>query len=394
MLRHLPSHCRKQRGAATPITNVHPRSRIAPEHSAPEPRYHLTEEGLPPSCAVASVAGEGDVAESRGKESPPSLTVATSEEKEKAVRGSCWTPPSSIAYDILHRDLSKRKISIDVLKHLFNIIGISDQLAIVASHAVTLVAADAISYWKSELPNTAMPQAIKDSLSQTAGWVEEKGTSVGVGKGGVNVNTGKGKPGGGTRVNVGHGGVGVHAGAPGHRTNVGVGKAAFTWEPPANTPRLRRGPSDETNHHRMRRTSDQRRRETMRHFIGIHGRFLQIQAGEEGPGNIHRGRRPNIHAKIHHFWVQRFKTTTKLLSATSKTMHTLFSTATRHRPPRLTRFSLVGANGAKVKAAVVCHKDTSAWNPKHLAFQVLKIKPGTVPVCHFLPEDHIVWVAN
>ncbi|XP_047324976.1 BURP domain-containing protein 3-like [Impatiens glandulifera] len=49
-------------------------------------------------------------------------------------------------------------------------------------------------------------------------------------------------------------------------------------------------------------------------------------------------------------------------------------------------------SGAIVKAVAVCHKDTSGWNPKHLAFQVLKVKPGTVPICHFLPEDHIVWV--
>uniref|UniRef100_A0A7N0ZV63 BURP domain-containing protein n=1 Tax=Kalanchoe fedtschenkoi TaxID=63787 RepID=A0A7N0ZV63_KALFE len=55
---------------------------------------------------------------------------------------------------------------------------------------------------------------------------------------------------------------------------------------------------------------------------------------------------------------------------------------------------LLGADGTKVKAAAICHTDTSAWNPKHLAFQVLKVKPGTVPICHFLPEDHIVWTGN
>lgn len=54
--------------------------------------------------------------------------------------------------------------------------------------------------------------------------------------------------------------------------------------------------------------------------------------------------------------------------------------------------SLVGADGTKAKAVAVCHKDTSAWNPKHLAFKVLKVTPGSVPVCHFLPQDHIVWV--
>lgn len=55
---------------------------------------------------------------------------------------------------------------------------------------------------------------------------------------------------------------------------------------------------------------------------------------------------------------------------------------------------LVGADGSKAKAVAICHTDTSAWNPRHLAFQVLKVKPGSVPVCHFLPEDHIVWTQN
>ena len=54
--------------------------------------------------------------------------------------------------------------------------------------------------------------------------------------------------------------------------------------------------------------------------------------------------------------------------------------------------SLVGADGTKAKAVAVCHTDTSKWNAKHLAFQVLKVKPGSVPICHFLPEDHVVWV--
>ncbi|XP_025686008.1 BURP domain protein RD22 [Arachis hypogaea] len=52
---------------------------------------------------------------------------------------------------------------------------------------------------------------------------------------------------------------------------------------------------------------------------------------------------------------------------------------------------LEGADGSRVKAATICHTDTSQWNPKHLVFQVLKVKPGT-PVCHFLPEDNVVWV--
>ncbi|XP_059639207.1 BURP domain protein RD22-like, partial [Cornus florida] len=57
--------------------------------------------------------------------------------------------------------------------------------------------------------------------------------------------------------------------------------------------------------------------------------------------------------------------------------------------------SLVGADGTKAKAVAICHIDTAEWDPKNLAFQVLKLKPGnTVPICHFLKEDAIVWIAN
>lgn len=56
------------------------------------------------------------------------------------------------------------------------------------------------------------------------------------------------------------------------------------------------------------------------------------------------------------------------------------------------RVSLEGADGTKTQVAAVCHSDTSAWDPKHLAFQLLKVKPGTVSICHFLPQDHLAWV--
>ena len=53
---------------------------------------------------------------------------------------------------------------------------------------------------------------------------------------------------------------------------------------------------------------------------------------------------------------------------------------------------LVGVDGSKSKAMAACHSDTSAWHPQHVAFQVLKIKPGTVPVCHFLHNNAMVWI--
>ncbi|MCL7033817.1 hypothetical protein MKW94_004751 [Papaver nudicaule] len=55
---------------------------------------------------------------------------------------------------------------------------------------------------------------------------------------------------------------------------------------------------------------------------------------------------------------------------------------------------LVGADGTQVSAVGICHKDTSKWNPGHVAFQFLKVKPGGVPICHFLTEDNIVWVSK
>lgn len=55
------------------------------------------------------------------------------------------------------------------------------------------------------------------------------------------------------------------------------------------------------------------------------------------------------------------------------------------------KVSMVGTDRARVEAAAVCHTDTAGWNPKHVAFRVLGVKPGTVPVCHFLPQDHVVW---
>jgi len=55
---------------------------------------------------------------------------------------------------------------------------------------------------------------------------------------------------------------------------------------------------------------------------------------------------------------------------------------------------LEGEDGTRVKDVAVCHKDTSEWDPNHIAFQVLKAKPGTISMCHFFPEGHLVWYAK
>ncbi|KAK9287052.1 hypothetical protein L1049_015461 [Liquidambar formosana] len=41
--------------------------------------------------------------------------------------------------------------------------------------------------------------------------------------------------------------------------------------------------------------------------------------------------------------------------------------------------SLGGENGDEVEAFAVCHMDTSGWNPDHISFRLLGVKPGSSP---------------
>eukprot|EP00257_Ricinus_communis_P028364 XP_025015778.1 BURP domain protein RD22 isoform X3 [Ricinus communis] len=56
--------------------------------------------------------------------------------------------------------------------------------------------------------------------------------------------------------------------------------------------------------------------------------------------------------------------------------------------------ALGGADGTKAKALAVCHLDTSSWNPRYLAFLMLKIKPGEGTICHFIKSNTLVWSSN
>lgn len=53
--------------------------------------------------------------------------------------------------------------------------------------------------------------------------------------------------------------------------------------------------------------------------------------------------------------------------------------------------SLVAPDGTKAKALTVCHHDTRGMNPD-LLNEVLQVKPGTVPVCHFIGNKAAAWV--
>ncbi|XP_031476378.1 BURP domain-containing protein 5-like isoform X2 [Nymphaea colorata] len=54
---------------------------------------------------------------------------------------------------------------------------------------------------------------------------------------------------------------------------------------------------------------------------------------------------------------------------------------------------LIADDGSLVNAIALCHFDTSKWNPGHASFRFLGVKPGTVPICHFIVKD-LAWVPN
>ncbi|KAJ9182685.1 hypothetical protein P3X46_006650 [Hevea brasiliensis] len=66
----------------------------------------------------------------------------------------------------------------------------------------------------------------------------------------------------------------------------------------------------------------------------------------------------------------------------------------RIKTTKVYKVPLMGFDGSKAEAAVVCHMDTSAWNPYHYAFQILNVKPGGPSICHFLNSDAVVWIST
>ncbi|KAE8056572.1 hypothetical protein FH972_013337 [Carpinus fangiana] len=369
-------------------------------------------------------------------------------------------------------------------------------LALVTSHA----ALSPEEYWKSVLPKTPMPKSVSDLLHQEL--IEEKGTSVNVGKGGVHVDAGKGKPGGtsvnvggkgggvdvhagkgkpgGTSVNVGKGGVGVDTGKgkPGG-TSVGVGKggvSVHTGHKKKKPVVVKVNPGSPFNYVYAATEDQLHDNPTVALFfleknmhpgaeMNLHftkstetATFLPRHVSESIPFSSKK--MPEI---LSRFSVKPGSTEAELMEktikeceepgirgeekycATSLESMVDFSTSKLGKDVRAistevekeTQFQkytiapglkkmggnkavvchkqsyayavfychstettrayvvpLKGADGTKAKAVAICHTDTSAWNPQHLAFKVLKVKPGSVPVCHFLPEDHIVWTQN
>lgn len=315
--------------------------------------------------------------------------------------------------------------------------------------------------------------------------MEEKSTNVGVGKGGVNVDAGKGKPGhtkvdvgkggvnvnagkgsggghGGTNVNVGGGkggGVSVHTGHKGKPVFVNVGsKSPFDYVYAATETQLHSDPNValfflEKNLHpgtkmnlHFTKTSNKatflprnvadsipfssekvelafkkysvkpgsEEAQVMKNTIdeceqkGIQGEEKYCATSLESMVDFTTsklGENVNAVSTVvdKETEKQRYTIATgvKKLEAGDKAVvchkqNYPYAVFYCHKSDTTRAYSvpLEGDNGVRVKAVAVCHTDTSQWNPKHLAFQVLKVKPGTVPVCHFLPEDHVVWVSK
>nr|GEY07057.1 hypothetical protein [Tanacetum cinerariifolium] len=213
-------------------------------------------------------------------------------------------------------------------------------LALVGSHAVTPEV-----YWKSVLPNSPMPQSVKELLYTTE-WNDEKNTAVDVGKGGVGVHTGKADS------------------IPFSLKNLPEIYTEFEVKPESTEAKI------------MKQTLA----ECENKGKNVKAISTEVNTKESTP-------------------LQKYKIEVAKKLAANKAVvchkqNYAYAVFYCHKTVSTRAYTvfLAGADGTKVKAVAVCHTDTAKWNPKHLAFQVLKVKPGSVPVCHFLPEDHVVWV--
>uniref|UniRef100_A0A2P2J793 BURP domain-containing protein n=1 Tax=Rhizophora mucronata TaxID=61149 RepID=A0A2P2J793_RHIMU len=319
------------------------------------------------------------------------------------------------------------------------------QLALVASDAALAPEV----YWNSVLPNTPMPKTIKDLLHPDM--LEEKGTSAAVGKGGVNVTAGKGKPDGGTNVGVGKGGVSVKAGPKGSPVHVGVDPFIYNYAAsedqihdkpnvalfflekdmkPGKSMNLDFSESSNTATFLPRHVADSipfssnKLQDAFREFSvkpgsleaeimentikecenpGIEGEekycatslesmidFSTSKLGKNIRAISTEVEKPTGRQKYTIAGVKKIAGDKSVVCHKQNYPYAVFYChSTQSTRPYRTR--LMGADGTRVKAVAICHTNTSAWNPKHLAFQVLAVKPGTVPVCHFLPQNHVVW---
>ncbi|XP_078151418.1 BURP domain-containing protein 3-like isoform X1 [Carex rostrata] len=368
-------------------------------------------------------------------------------------------------------------------------------IGVVTSNAALLPAQ---VYWHTVLPNTNMPTAISDLLSSDTVMDSKTGTYVYVGKGGVGVNAGTGKP-GATTVGVGKGGVHVVAGkgTPGSTTvgagqgqvdvgdgngkpgrtsvHVGPGGVSVNVKPkygkPHASPFLYNYAATEEQlfdnsqinfffleqdlHPGSKLNTQFEKRNAAAKFLPrseaesipfsskklpeVVSRF-SVQPGSDKEEAMKETLREcedpalkgekkmcatslesmvdfsvaNLGTKN----VQAVSTTVHSKDETPRQEYTIVASGVKNlaqdelvachqqtyayavfychlaKSTKGYMVKMTGKDGTVVNAVAVCHADTSAWNPKHIAFKLLNVKPGTVPVCHLLPQDHVVFSRN
>ncbi|KAJ0962915.1 hypothetical protein J5N97_028037 [Dioscorea zingiberensis] len=318
-------------------------------------------------------------------------------------------------------------------------------VATISSHAATTPGE---LYWNSVLPNTPMPSAIKDLLVSDE-QLNTKATSVDVGNGGVHVDVGKG----GVNVDVGKGHTGVHVDTgKGHSSgkgNVTVDDHHHPHKKPPfhhPSPFYYRYAASETQLH------DDPNAALFFLEKDLHSRTkMKItfnNNADKGASFISREKAKSIpfsSSKLHDILSQlSIKPDSTSAAAMKKTLGECEEPGIKGEEKQcvtslesMVEFSMaklgtrdvsavsttvdkesgkqeynIGMNGVKrmkgkrmvachaqpyayavfyCHAVAVCHLDTAGWNKEHLAFKVLKVKPGSVPVCHFLPQDHVIW---
>ncbi|KAI3743548.1 hypothetical protein L1987_61258 [Smallanthus sonchifolius] len=321
------------------------------------------------------------------------------------------------------------------LLHVLTLVSV----ALVGSHAVTPE-----TYWKSVLPNSPMPKAVKDLLYATE-WNNEKVAAE--------------KPVQGPSVGVGKGGIGMHSGNRRNPVSVGLhpGKNPFVYNYAPSNDQLKDDPNvalfflendlhqgtemnlhftKKTDHKSMflpRKTADSipfssTNLSQIYHHFSIKPDSLEAEAmkqtlsdcenkGIEGEekccatslesmidfittklGQKVKAISTEVKGKecttLQKYKIEFAKKLDANKAVVCHKQNFAYAVFYCHKTVGMRAYavSMVGTDGVKVNAVAACHTDTAKWNPKHLAFRVLKVKPGSVPVCHFLPEDHVVWI--
>ncbi|XP_059641412.1 BURP domain protein RD22-like [Cornus florida] len=247
------------------------------------------------------------------------------------------------------------------------------------------------------LPNTPMPKALMDLLHPE--WIDEKSTSVTIGKGGVNVDL----AGGGSGSNSGYNyatedqvlhdnrNIAVYFLENDIKTGMKM-KLRFTksTNPATFLPRQVAESTPFTSN---------KMQEILNHF-SVKPNSVEAEIMKK---TIKRCEVPAMKGEEKETQVQKYSIAgaEKMVGEKAVVCHAqnyAYAVFYCHKLQKTKAYmvSLVGADGTKAKAVAVCHTDTSQWNPNHLAFQLLNLKPGkTVPICHyFLQEDQIVWFAT